>query len=154
MTAHERTGWRDQWPSERHRLWGAGCPSVDIDWLVVEYTFGRPVALVEYKRYTAQIPDLRHANYQALITLANNSGIPFFWAFYWPDCAAFKVYPVNDQAFQWFRDGELMTEREYVGRIYAMRQQALSAFVQSRLRDDLPGWQTDADLWDAEGSCS
>ena len=32
----ERTGWRDEEISRRHRLWGVSCAATDIDFLLVE----------------------------------------------------------------------------------------------------------------------
>ena len=32
----ERTGWRDEEISRRHRLYGVSCPMIDIDFLVSE----------------------------------------------------------------------------------------------------------------------
>lgn len=34
MTAQERTGWRDEEISARHRIWGVNCPAVDLDFLM------------------------------------------------------------------------------------------------------------------------
>jgi hypothetical protein len=48
----ERTEWRDLELSKRHREWGLNCPAVDIDFLMVEYYYGKPVALIDYKRFT------------------------------------------------------------------------------------------------------
>ena len=31
----ERTGWRDEKLSQRHRMWGWDCPAVDIDFLLL-----------------------------------------------------------------------------------------------------------------------
>ena len=44
----ERTGWRDEALSKRHRDWGWDCPAIDIDFLMIEYDKGKSVALVEY----------------------------------------------------------------------------------------------------------
>ena len=68
----ERTGWRDARISARHRLWGFNCPSVDLDFLLVEYHLGKPVGLVEYKHYQAQEPNVIHPTYRALIDLADH----------------------------------------------------------------------------------
>ena len=62
----ERTGWRDQAISLRHRTWGFNCPGVDFDFLMLEYSTGKPVAVVEYKHYRARMPDREHPNYRAL----------------------------------------------------------------------------------------
>ncbi len=32
----ERTGWRDEKISQRHREWGYNCPAVDLDFEVVD----------------------------------------------------------------------------------------------------------------------
>ena len=47
----ERTNWRDQELSARHRTWGFNCPAVDLDFLMVEYNIGKPVGLIEYKHF-------------------------------------------------------------------------------------------------------
>ena len=50
----ERTGWRDEELSQEHRKWGFDCPTVDIDFLMLEYDTGRASALVEYKNEHAK----------------------------------------------------------------------------------------------------
>ncbi len=146
----ERTGWRDQEISARHRTWGFNCPAVDLDFLMVEYNMGKPVALVEYKHFRANRPNVQHATYRALLDLANASAVPFYLAFYWPDIWAFEILPINDLAFTWFRDGETLSERRYVERMYQMRGRLVELAVIARLRDELPGWDTESHLWDAE----
>jgi hypothetical protein len=128
----ERTGWRDQSLSERHRSWGAGCTAVDLDLVLVEYHLARPVAIVEYKHHRGTV-DLGSPNYRALRDLADRAGLPFIVAFYWPDVWAFRVQPMNEAALQHFAPGgELFTERQFVERLYRLR----SAFVHDAL---LPG---------------
>lgn len=136
----ERTGWRDAAISDRHRQWGFNCPSVDIDFLLVEYNLAKPVALIEYKHYLAQQPDTRHATYRALTELADHSSpqLPFLIAFYWPDIWAFRVTPVNVLARQMFDDDEMMTEREYVKRLYRIREMTIHKALLARLNDKLP----------------
>lgn len=45
----ERTGWRDQVLSQRHRTWGFDCPALDLDFILAEYDTRVPVALIDYK---------------------------------------------------------------------------------------------------------
>ena len=45
----ERSGWRDEGISRRHRLWGVSCSATDIDFLLVEYIYNTPKAIIEYK---------------------------------------------------------------------------------------------------------
>lgn len=135
----ERSNWRDQEISERHRnYWGYNCPMVDIDFLVVEYNLGVPVALIEYKHARAKTPNLNSTNYRALTWLADKAGLPFAIAFYWPGIWAFRVTPVNEIARRHWRPGENMTEREYVARLYTLRHLAVEREVLSRLHQQKP----------------
>lgn len=142
----ERTGWRDQEISARHRTWGFNCPAVDLDFLVVEYNLGKPVALIEYKLYKAQVPELRHPTYRALACLADgySDPLPFMVAFYWPGIWAFRVTPVNDVSKAWFRDGETLTEYDFVRKLYRMRRLVLTKDLEANLNRTLPA--NDCDL--------
>lgn len=137
----ERTGWRDNEISARHRMWGFNCPCVDLDFLVAEYNVGKPVALVEYKHKGARDPILEHPTYRALKLLADGysgGALPFMIAFYRKDIWAFKVMPVNNESAKWFKVGEVVTEREYVSRLYKMRNLILKANVLPHLFNVLP----------------
>lgn len=137
MTAYERTGWRDQEISGRHRKWGFNCPAVDLDFLMVEYNLGYPVGLVEYKRYTAQQPNLKHPTYRALKKLADLAEIPFFIAFYYPDIWAFKITTVNEYSKKYY-DDKTYTERQYVKILYEIRSRRIEESVFNRLNNSLP----------------
>lgn len=135
----ERTGWRDQEISNRHRMWGFNCPAVDLDFLMVEYNLGKPVGLIEYKHARAQLPDLKHATYRALIELADIAGLPFCVAFYWPEVWAFRVYPVNETARKHFAaPHEDFNERQFVARLYRIRYLAVGDDLLHRLHKELP----------------
>lgn len=135
-TRLERTGWRDQGISNRHRQWGFNCPCVDLDFLVAEYNVGKPVALVEYKHYMARQPTLDHATYRALSALADNyneGGLPFLVAFYWPDIWAFRVLPVNEIAKKYFKPMEEFTEFEFVVKLYHLRRLTIAKELEGKL---------------------
>ncbi len=141
MTGYERTGWRDESISRRHRDWGFNCPAVDLDFLVAEYNIGKPVALIEYKRYTAQVPNVLHPTYRALSDLADkysDGSLPFLIAFYWPDIWAFRIHPVNPCAKGHFYEGEMLTERQFVYRLYRLRSLVLTDHLMKSLNDVLP----------------
>ena len=133
MSAHERTGWRDEDISRKHREWGFNCPMVDIDFLVVEYNLGAPVAVVEYKHIAAVTPNIQHPTYRALTALADASSIPFFIAVYGKDPWWFTITPVNTHAQALFDFGEVLSEYDYVRKLYMMRSIAISEGVLSRL---------------------
>lgn len=141
MSSYERTGWRDESISKRHREWGFNCPTVDIDFLVAEYNIGKPVALIEYKHFNAQVPNLLQANYKALAALADGYSdhpLPFLIARYWPDVWAFRITPVNDASKLHFADNELLTEFEFVRRLYRLRSLVLTEHLMKCLHNDLP----------------
>lgn len=145
----ERTGWRDQAISARHRLWGFNCPAVDLDFLMVEYNLGKPVGLIEYKHYLASDPNLMHPTYRALRELADLAGLPFAIARYWPSAWSFQVSPINDAALEHFNADELLTEREFVSRLYAIRSLAVGKHVLDRLSDALAD-ELVRDWWEAQ----
>jgi hypothetical protein len=137
----ETHGFRDERISRRHREYGWNCPAVDLDFCLVEYNFGKPVALVEYKHHNASTPVLKHPTYRALRDLADkysDGALPFFIAFYWPDIWAYKILPVNHAAMQHFTDFEVITEREYVKRLYRMRRLTVALELLPKLKTELP----------------
>lgn len=119
----ERTGWRDQEISRRHRRWGFEITAVDLDFLLVEYHLGVPVAIVEYKNHRAAPVDLEHPTYQALANLADRPPpLPFLIARYWPETWAFSVQPANRAAADWFgTDPVDLSEAEWVGMLHHIR---------------------------------
>lgn len=146
MSKMERTGWRCEHISQRHRVWGYNCPAVDLDFVVVEYNHGLPVALIEYKDRRAQKPDTTHPTYKALASLANcysPGAIPFFIAVYCPDEWWFTVHPINVAAKNYYKTGHsaTMTEQQFVRSLYLMRRAVISAADEqaiSKLCDRMP----------------
>jgi hypothetical protein len=132
MTQHERTGWRDEEISRRHRQWGYSLPAVDLDFVLIEYSRREPVALIEYKHERARSIDLSHANYEAVRRLANNYrpvSLPFFVAMYWTPFFAVRLLPMNETATAFCQrmyefDGEsaMLTEQRYVRALYRLRK--------------------------------
>lgn len=130
-TAKERTGWRDEEISRRHRLWGVACPAVDLDFVLMEYHHGKPCAIVEYKHVRAREVDPTKSNYRALVELANgyrNGELPCFVARYNPFDWSFIVTPLNNVACDYFREyaGQLLTEQEFVRFLLFLRKSVLS----------------------------
>lgn len=117
----ERTAWRDEALSQRHREWGFNCPMLDIDFLAVEYDTGIPVALVEYKNEHAPKQLATHPSYQALITVGNRAQLPVFAVRYATSFEWWFIVPLN----RWAKDVQAervkMTEREYIGFLYRLR---------------------------------
>lgn len=120
----ERTGWRDEELSRRHRLWGWDCPAVDVDFLMLEYNHGDPVAIVEYKQENAPLLKPKHPSYQAIRRLCDKSEISFFGVRYAHDFIWWHVTPLNSLAKKNIpvqRRQELWTEREWIEFLYGLR---------------------------------
>jgi hypothetical protein len=125
----ERTGWRDQALSDRHRTWGQECPAVDLDFLMCEFNRGVPVTLIDYKRYTANLAYTNGRTTDALSGFYNARGeqLPFFMTRYWPDIWAFEVWPKNLAAVAVLKkESALMTEQEFVRFLYWLRKTTLT----------------------------
>ena len=131
----EKYGWRDEAISRRHRLYGSACAMVDLDFVVIEYHLKRVVALIEYKhKYGEKRFDIRDSNYQALIDLADRSGLPFFIVFYNPNIWHYKIYPGNEESSKWVEFPKIFTEKDYVRFLYKIRYLA----VKDEVLDKLP----------------
>ena len=117
----ERTSWRDQGISQRHRRWGWDCPAVDLDFLLLEYDRGRAAALVEYKHEKAAPQFACWPTYRALIDLGNRAGIPVFGVRYAADWTWWRVTPLNDFARQHQAAQATLTEEQWVGLLFRIR---------------------------------
>ena len=117
----ERTGWRDEAISQRHRKWGWDCPAVDIDFLLLEYDNSKAVAIIEYKHERARPQLASRPSYQALINLGNRAGIPVIAVRYTDDFSTWKAVPLNTKAKEWLPERQEMTEREWVTLLYNIR---------------------------------
>lgn len=117
----ERTGWRDEALSRRHRRWGWDCPAVDIDFLFLEYDHGKASAIVEYKNEHAAPQYASHPTYQAMIDLGNRAGIPVIACRYADDFSVWKVVPLNDVAKKHIPNRLELDEQGWVKLLYKIR---------------------------------
>lgn len=158
MSRHERSGWRDKDISARHRLWGFNCPAVDLDFLVIEYHFAKPVALIEYKHMKHHEGDnvpLLHPTYRALMDLADNysttypdgtvkrTPLPFLLVRYEKDPWWFRMKPINEAAIT-ARNGDNgwsnWTELQFVRGLYNMRDLKVHEQTDLAQLDDVQAW--------------
>ena len=128
----ERSNFRCEEISKRHRKWGYNCPAVDLDFVVAEYNHGKPVALVEYKERRWDPANTSNATYNALKALADgycDGSIPFLIAVYDTDEWWFVVYPMNDAAEAHYRHciGVPISEQRFVKSLYLLRKSVLTA---------------------------
>ncbi len=113
----ERTHWRDEELSLRHRQWGFNCPIADLDFLVVEYDQCIVMAIIEYKHQRAAPQTRSKPGYRAVLNLAERACLPFFSVRYSgaPDFEWFVVTGLNRLATNYFfKNPEHMNEMQYV----------------------------------------
>ena len=102
-----------------------------MDFLLLEFNHGVPVAVVDYKHFAKVDPlaDLHDSAIMALSGLYDDHGmnLPFFVARYWPESWAFKALGMNERARQWLPRDEWvsMTEKQWVTGLYRMRKDIL-----------------------------
>lgn len=119
--APERTGWRDEGLSLRHRQWGFDCPAVDLDFVMVEYNHGSVCAIVEYKNEFAAPQYPSHPSYKALADLATRSKVPFFAVRYASDFSRWKAHPLNSYAKKHLPNSNELSEKGWVDLLYRVR---------------------------------
>jgi len=117
----ERTGWRDERISKRHKQWGWNCPALDIDFLLLEYDEGKAVALVEYKHEDAQVVRLGHPSVRAVVDLADRASLPAFVVRYADDFTWWYPTPLNQRARELLPEARMTTEAEWVEILYRCR---------------------------------
>jgi hypothetical protein len=121
QVAPERTGWRDEKISLRHRQWGFDCPAVDLDFVMVEFDRGRVCCLVEYKNEFAAPQYATHPSYKAMIDLADRTAIPFIACRYASDFSWWKAHPLNKNAKKHLQSPTELSEKGWVELLYRIR---------------------------------
>ena len=130
----KRNHWRDEAFSERHRLWGRDCPAQDLDGIAsacglqdgwVEYDDYRPVALLELKKWPAQIR-MNSAQVRVLRNLADMAGLPAYAVQFWysedKETWHFRATSLNSLAVKDFGpDVQVGGERTFVHWLYSLR---------------------------------
>lgn len=140
MSAAERSGWRDEALSLRHREWGENAPAVDIDWPVIEYDRARAVAVIDYKEsHSPRVGQPRDTSTRAFAGLATDAGRPAFAVRYRPRMHVergdwqFCVIALNELAQNNMPDRIRLDELEYVRWIYRLRGRAVPESVTRRI---------------------
>lgn len=113
MAKAEKYGYRDLRLSGRHRLYGADCPMVDIDFICCEYFSKIPKAIIEYKHIRAIKPDWTQANYQTLINLGEMASLPVYVTLYDPHRWKFQVHAGNALAQKIVKNPTVLNEKRY-----------------------------------------
>jgi hypothetical protein len=123
----ERSGWRDEALSRRHRLWGWDAPMVDLD-LFLEYDDAKPAGIIEYKHVNAPPLLVNHPTIRAIRGLADAAAVPFLAVRYSgePDFEWFACLGLNDKARAGLRERRIpekkpISEEAFVTFLYWLR---------------------------------
>jgi hypothetical protein len=127
----ERSEWRDLALSLRHRDWGFDAPLVDIDFLVIEYDYAIPKALISYKSENA-LPE-KEANRKAFTRLADSAKLPAFEVTYTKKLASYSVEPLNNFASYKMPDKGWISELAFVTWLYKLRNRAIPVEVCNKI---------------------
>lgn len=133
----ERTGWRDEALSRRHRAYGFDCPAADVDFVLIEFDRAEPAALIEYKAFPAQWSP-QSAGITAIRRLAERAQLPFFVAIYWTEPFAYEVHPANARALALLGELRHMSEQEYVRFLYRLRGRWIQQEILNGLDNERP----------------
>ena len=119
--------WACRQLSDRHRRWGHNAPTLDLDWMVIEYSRGVARALVDYKREYAALGEIKgSANLAAFRDIGTGRlrPLPVVVVRYQTEPHwAFEVHATNPVAVD-LLGGQprcRLTERSYVELIYRWR---------------------------------
>jgi hypothetical protein len=134
---------------DRHRLYGAQCPALDIDCLMIETDFFKTQAIIEYKRYPYFV-NVKSVQCRTIKQLAADLKveIPAAVVVYNP-ANNFDVFvvPLNQlakEAFETYcKPGRWMPERHYVQYLYRIRGKECSEDILRKLVET-PAEQTSA----------
>lgn len=139
---NERTNWRDEGISHRHRMWGYDCPAQDIDFLLMEYDKCKVVAIIEYKNTHALKQTKSKPQYRALIDLGDKARVPVFNVRYSDDYSQYTVTALNEFAVSALPTAEqnpprkTMTEKQYVSFLYWLRGRKAPAEIINSLKGE------------------
>lgn len=137
MSSFERTGWRDEALSARHRGYGFDCPMTDIDGLLTcEYDRAEPVCLLEYKCKPPMPPNMEDPQFRVLRRLGDRAGLPVVLAYYEPESWSYTLYPLNGLAEEWVLSGEQLSEVSFVNRLHLIRGRTLPQEVGEKLESE------------------
>ena len=133
----ERTHWRDEGISQRHRQWGWDCPAVDIDFLMLEYDTGEAKAIIEYKNEHAKTQYTTHPSYRAVINLGNKAGIPVIACRYSDDYEKYKAVALNERAKKYLPERKEFDEEGWVRLLYEIRGREMPEDLLSGMKTEI-----------------
>lgn len=146
MTNEIRTQYanRSTWMQEVHRNYGSKCHLQDMDNLDmwIESTSGELAALAEFKQDHELIELYK---YKPMITLADNSKIPFYIVAGYKDLGpSYYIIPMNEFAKQvpWMDQPRFWSEKNYIKLLHYIRKMKCDESVLEGKSGKTPGPDT------------
>lgn len=148
----ERSGWRDEKLSRRHRTWGRDIAVTNLDFIAspetmideetnsvfAEIWYRRPVLITDYKSMKPTAVDWDTAALGCLQFMANQCKCAITVVFYSPNYWWFYVVPGNEIADRLYKGGGYLTEFQYVLSLYQLRGIAMPSHIARNLCKELP----------------
>ena len=150
----ERTDWRDSRLDKIHNLFGYDCPCDNVEFLMIEYDQGTPVALVDYR--------LKGRNNsgpsKSVLELCKRrkEEIPFLVTYYEISNRQMKNIDVvccNDSALKTIGNKKGISEKDYIKLMYSIREKIVPGRTEQgiELADALnPTIHSTEENWDGE----
>lgn len=141
MTIQQRSPFRHEDISLRHRKWGPlGLCDIDA-WYTLELRGKRPVALVSYKREGYKEALESEMTADGFIALGELAHLPVFEVIYSADLTVYIVEPKNTPA-RGIHTGGIMDEHSYVSLLYRLRRMSMPRDVKESLRTAMQSWSS------------
>jgi hypothetical protein len=128
IVKEERSHWRDEEISERHKLWGFNCPAIDLDFVMTEFDTYMPIAFFEYKKEPcSSIIINKCPEFKVLINLGNMCHLPSYFCKYrkTEDSFEFSIMALNRIAIDMTpkdKTGVWLLEKQFVDFLYWLRK--------------------------------
>ena len=136
MTIQQRSPFRHEDISLRHRQWGPlGLCDIDA-WYTLELRRKTPVALISYKRQGYKEASESEMTAEGFIALGKAAQLPVFEVIYSVDMGTFIVDPKNARA-KAVHPGGVMDECAYVSLLYRLRRMQMPGGIRQALMEPL-----------------
>ena len=140
MNPRDRIHERTDLLSDRHRIWGFGCPATDLDLVMIEYDQGIAFAVIEYKAgLERKLTEGERWSLRAIKDLADRADLPAYVVKFEDDPWRFHVQPLGARGAGQLPMGDhdrVLTEQEYVDFLYQLRgRRAAPPEVRGALHD-------------------
>ena len=117
----ERTTYNNEDIWQRLKRYGLYRNETDVGFLTFEHEDGKMIAIIEYKKDSAQTQYASHPTYRAVIDLGDRAGVPVIVCRYNPNYSRWCAVPLNKEAQKIIPNRTEYDELGWVRELYRMR---------------------------------